>query len=107
METGTFPLRELAARASGWHSSPVATAELRSALAQFAAFARSLKGNEKRRSIYAWRGETDKAFEWLQVSFDNHDTGTLSLLIDPLMRGLHHDARYNGLLAKIGLPVSL
>jgi TolB-like protein len=54
--------------------------------------------------VYAWRGETDKAFEWLQVSFDNHDTGMLSLLIDPLMRGLHHDARYNGLLAKIGLP---
>ena len=54
--------------------------------------------------VYAWRGETDKAFEWLQVAFDNHDTGLLSLLIDPLMRGLHHDARYNGLLAKIGLP---
>jgi TolB-like protein len=54
--------------------------------------------------VYAWRGETDKAFEWLQVSFDNHDTGMLSLLIDPLMRSLHHDARYNGLLAKIGLP---
>ena len=55
--------------------------------------------------VYAWRGETDKAFEWLQASFDNHDTGMLSLLIDPLMRGLHHDARYNSLLAKIGLPV--
>jgi serine/threonine-protein kinase len=57
--------------------------------------------------VYAWRGEKDKAFEWLQVSFDNHDTGMLSLLIDPLLRGLRHDTRYNGLLAKIGLPVSL
>jgi len=94
-----------AARAGTLH--PVATAELQSALAQFVTFARSLKGDEKRRSIYAWRGETDKAFEWLQVSFDNHDTGTLSLLIDPLMRGLYHDARYNGMLAKIGLPVPL
>jgi len=56
--------------------------------------------------VYAWRGEMDKAFEWLQVSFDNHDTGMLSLLIDPLMRGLHHDARYNRLLAKVGLPVT-
>jgi TolB-like protein/Flp pilus assembly protein TadD len=55
--------------------------------------------------VYAWRGDTDKAFEWLQVSFENHDTGMLSLLIDPLMRGLHHDARYKGMLAKIGLPV--
>ena len=57
--------------------------------------------------VYAWRGEKDKAFEWLQISLDDHDTGTLSLLIDPLMRGLRHDARYDGLLAKIGLPVRL
>ncbi len=57
--------------------------------------------------VYAWRGETDKAFEWLQASFDNHDTGMLSLLIDPLLRGLHHDARYKGLLAKMGLPAPL
>ena len=57
--------------------------------------------------VYAWRGETDKAFEWLQVSLDNHDTGMLSLLINPLMRGLRQDARYKALVAKIGLPVSL
>jgi TolB-like protein len=57
--------------------------------------------------VYAWRGEKDKAFEWLQVSLNSHDTGTLSLLIDPLMRGLQHDPRYSGLLAKIGLPVRL
>src|SRR5438093_6895629 len=57
--------------------------------------------------VYAWRGETDKAFEWLQISFDNHDTGTLSLLIDPLMRGLRGDPRYKSMLEKIGLPISL
>ena len=54
--------------------------------------------------VYAWRGETDKAFEWLQISLDNHDTGTLSLLIDPLMRKLQRDPRYNSLVAKVGLP---
>ena len=57
--------------------------------------------------VYAWRGETDQAFEWLQVSFNNHDTGTLSLLINPFMRSLRHDARYKSLLAKIGLPARL
>jgi TolB-like protein len=57
--------------------------------------------------VYGWRGETDKAFEWLQIAFDNHDTGTLSLLIDPLMRGLHGDVRYKPMLEKIGLPTSL
>jgi hypothetical protein len=57
--------------------------------------------------VYAWRGETDEAFEWLQIAFDQHDTGILSLLIDPLMRGLRHDARYRDLLTKIGLPLSI
>jgi serine/threonine-protein kinase len=57
--------------------------------------------------VYAWRGETDKAFEWLQISYDSHDTGALSLLIDPLMRGLRGDPRYKGMLEKIGLPMSL
>ena len=57
--------------------------------------------------VYAWRGETDKAFEWLEVAFNNHDTGMLSLSIDPLMRGLQHDARFSGLVGKIGLPVRL
>ena len=54
--------------------------------------------------VYAWRGENDKAFEWLQVSLDTHDTGTVSLLIDPLLRGLQHDARYNSLLTKVCRP---
>jgi TolB-like protein len=57
--------------------------------------------------VYAVRGETDKAFEWLQISFDNHDTGTLSLLVDPLMRGLRGDARYKSMVEKVGLPTSL
>ena len=57
--------------------------------------------------VYAVRGEKDKAFEWLQIAFDNHDTGMLSLLIDPLLRGLHHDPRYQSLLIKMGLPERL
>jgi len=50
------------------------------------------------------RGEKDKAFEWLQISFDNHDTGTLALLVDPLLLGLRDDPRYKKLLVKLGLP---
>ena len=56
--------------------------------------------------VYAVRGEKDKAFEWLQISFDNHDTGTLTLLVDPLLRGLRDDPRYKTLLAKLGLPAA-
>jgi serine/threonine-protein kinase len=54
--------------------------------------------------VYAVRGETDKAFEWLQIAFDNRDTGTLTLLVDPLLRGLRDDPRYKSLLIKLGLP---
>jgi len=53
--------------------------------------------------VYAWRDETDKAFEWLQISLENHDTGLLSLLIDPLVHSLKSDSRYHELLAKVGL----
>jgi TolB-like protein len=54
--------------------------------------------------VYAVRGEKDKAFEWLQISLDNHDTGTLTLLVDPLLRGLRDDPRYKKFLIKLGLP---
>ena len=52
------------------------------------------------------RGEKDKAFEWLQIAFDDHDAGMLGLLVDPLLRGLRDDARYKNLLAKLGLPTT-
>ena len=54
--------------------------------------------------VYAWRGETDKAFEWLEISFASHDTGLLAILRDPLMRGLHDDPRYKSVVTKLGLP---
>jgi TolB-like protein len=57
--------------------------------------------------VYAVRGEKDKAFEWLQIAVDNHDTGMLTLLIDPLLRSLHDDPRYKNFLAKLGLPAAL
>ena len=54
--------------------------------------------------VYAFRGETDKAFEWLQISFDTHDTGMLGVLVDPLLRDLRTDPRYKALVAKMNFP---
>jgi TolB-like protein/Tfp pilus assembly protein PilF len=54
--------------------------------------------------VYALRGEKDEAFKWLQIAFDDRDAGMLGLLVDPLLRSLHDDARYKNLLAKLGLP---
>jgi len=56
--------------------------------------------------VYAVRGEKDKAFEWLQISFDEHDTGMLGLLVDPLIRDLRDDPRYKALVAKMNFPAT-
>jgi len=56
--------------------------------------------------VYAVRGEKEKAFEWLQISFDTHDTGMLGLLIDPLLHGVRDDPRYKNLLAKMAFPAA-
>jgi TolB-like protein len=56
--------------------------------------------------VYAVRGETDKAFEWLQISFDTHDTGMLGLQLDPLLQGLRDDPRYKALVAKMNFPAT-
>jgi tetratricopeptide (TPR) repeat protein len=55
--------------------------------------------------VYAVRGETDQAFEWLQIAFDTHDGGMLGLAVDPVLHGLRGDPRFRALLEKLGLPM--
>jgi len=52
------------------------------------------------------RGEKEKAFEWLQISYGSHDTGTLAILVDPLLRDLRADPRYKALVAKMNFPTT-
>jgi len=47
----------------------------------------------------------NKAFEWLQISLDNHDSALVSLLI-AVMRNLRHDSRHGEMLTKVGLAPS-
>jgi TolB-like protein len=54
--------------------------------------------------VYAWRGEADKAFEWLDRGFDQHDGGLTFMRIDPLFAAVRTDPRYAALLKKMGLP---
>jgi TolB-like protein len=56
--------------------------------------------------VYAVRGEREKAFEWLQIAFDKHDTGMLALLVDPLLNSLRDDPRYKALIAKMNFPAT-
>jgi len=54
--------------------------------------------------VYAWRGENDKAFEWLERALVQRDGGLSFILIDPLLASLRSDARYPAFLQKMGLP---
>ncbi len=53
--------------------------------------------------VYAWRGEKDKAFEWLERAYQQRDSGLNGLAYDPLLTGLQSDPRYDALLKKLGL----
>ncbi len=53
--------------------------------------------------VYASLGETDKAFEWLEKSYQMHEESLCSLKIDPKVDGLRSDPRFNVMLKKIGL----
>jgi TolB-like protein/cytochrome c-type biogenesis protein CcmH/NrfG len=43
---------------------------------------------------YAFRGETDAAFQWLDRAYRNRDAGFGQLRVDPLLKSLHSDPRW-------------
>lgn len=53
---------------------------------------------------YAFRGEPDMAFAWLDRAYDQRDAGLSEIKADPLMRGIMRDPRYAALLRKLKLP---
>ncbi|MEO8159841.1 MAG: tetratricopeptide repeat protein [Arenimonas sp.] len=54
--------------------------------------------------IYAWRGESDQAFEWLERAYAQNDGGLTFIKADPLMKSIEGDRRFATLLRKMGLP---
>jgi tetratricopeptide (TPR) repeat protein len=54
--------------------------------------------------VYAFRGESDKSFEWLQHAYKQRDPGLPEIKADPLLKNLRHDPRYTRLLTKLRLP---
>jgi hypothetical protein len=53
--------------------------------------------------VYAWRGENDKAFEWLERAYQQRDSGLNGIAWDPLLSNLKGDSRYGALLTKLEL----
>jgi TolB-like protein/Flp pilus assembly protein TadD len=54
--------------------------------------------------VYAWRGEKDKAFEWLERAYQEQDGGLSRVKGDALLKSLRNDPRFNALLRKMNLP---
>ena len=55
-------------------------------------------------SVYAWHGETDKAFQWAERAYRVRDVGITWLKIDFDFRDLRGDPRYKALVRKMNLP---
>jgi TolB-like protein/DNA-binding winged helix-turn-helix (wHTH) protein len=54
--------------------------------------------------IYAFRNQSDEAFEWLDRAYAKHDDGLIFTKVDPLLKSLHNDPRFAALLKKLNLP---
>jgi hypothetical protein len=54
-------------------------------------------------AIYAALGETDLAFEWLELGYQERDAWMIWLNADPVMDLLNSDQRFSDLLERVGL----
>jgi adenylate cyclase len=54
--------------------------------------------------VYAFRGDADRAFEWLERAYVQRDSGLSLIKDDPLLKNLERDPRYDAFLKKMGLP---
>jgi TolB-like protein/Tfp pilus assembly protein PilF len=54
--------------------------------------------------VYAYLGDKDTAFGWLDKAYDQHDSGLSRIKADPFYDLLRGDARFKDLLGRVGLP---
>jgi TolB-like protein len=52
---------------------------------------------------YAYCGDVDQAFEWLERAYTQRNTGLSQVKLQPLLRNLHGDPRWKPFLKKMGL----
>jgi TolB-like protein/Tfp pilus assembly protein PilF len=52
---------------------------------------------------YAGRGDMERAFDWLDRAYRQHDVGLLVVKVDPLLKNLGSDPRYKAFLRKMKL----
>ena len=71
--------------------------ELIATSAQYAAFQVA--------EVYAWRGDKDQTFAWLERAYRQHDGGLADIKHEPMLASLRGDARYAALLRTMNLPL--
>jgi len=54
--------------------------------------------------VYAFRNQSDEAFEWLGRAYAQRDPSLMSTKVEPLLNSLHNDPRYGTFLKKLNLP---
>ena len=54
--------------------------------------------------MHAFRGEGDRAFQWLERAYIQRDSGLTWLKGDPLLKSLKRDPRWAAFLKKMRLP---
>jgi hypothetical protein len=57
--------------------------------------------------VYAFRNQSDEAFEWLDRAYAQRDSGLIVTKVEPLLKSLHKDPRFLALLKKLNLPQTL
>jgi len=55
-------------------------------------------------TVYAFRGDADKAFEWLEQAYKKQDPGAMAVVDNPFTRELRSDPRFGAFCKKIGVP---
>jgi len=56
-------------------------------------------------SVYAFRNQSDEAFEWLDRAYAQRDGGLIAAKVDPLLKSLRNDPRYAAFLKKLNFPI--
>ncbi len=53
---------------------------------------------------YMRMGEKDKAFDWLERAYEEHDSGLVSIGVEPMFDPVRRDPRFRDILRRMKLP---
>ena len=57
-------------------------------------------------TVYAFRGDVDKTFEWLDQAYEKQDPGVMAIIDNPFTQDLRSDPRFAAFCKKVGLAWS-